>query len=366
MKIKCNVSGVTFQLNEFAGAFSNEGIHPIFQMKVEKVIGKFLAPALSEKLEETEVHLLGTYLLSNLPVERWESPLLDLAPLTYWSKFWPLHLEKLAACVTRMNGKNIKRLPTLAVCSRTGEGKPLSNLKDWLADLNLAINEYYTPLSDEARKRNRLFRAEIGETQYNTEESCTALIEKALRGSLLSPREKEKFPAIIANWAAVTGKFPKAVFTTEDHKRTTISDFWKNIIRAAFEQEGKGTGVTTLLLEGVTVADLEELIEHCSVNIPVGTLHSAALFKELEKVKEVIEEFRPGTSGRSEPLNLTIEVLSSKEVSALLSEVSHLPSATPVTEYDPLAPKKEDYPSLTAYVRARARYAETKKLEEAK
>lgn len=362
MKVKCPLSGVSFQATFFEQAFGKTP-HPIFATGARKTIGTLLPMAASEKLSSEETHLFGCFLLSKLPIERWDASLLELAPLSYWSTFWSKHLERLSSTVLRLEAKEISKLPTLVIFSKlSAEGKPLGNMKDWLVELNLRIEEYYSPISAEAKKRNKVFRSEIGETQYSTEEACNSLIEKALRGSLLSPREKDKFPEIIASWAARVGEFPQTYFTQVSGEKITLSNFWKNIIRSAFDTRPGSYGVANILTDGVTVEDLDELLEHCQVNIPVGTLQSRALFLELEKVKEVINEFRPSNSGKASSLNTSVEILSSKEVADILGEVSTVAPITLMKETDPLAPKKEDYPTLSAFVKARARYAELKKV----
>lgn len=365
MKLSCPLSGLSFEVDGF-GSLKGKQIHPLFSCSSKEVIGTYLAPALSGKLDSSEVHLFGAFLLSKLPVERWDSPLLSLASGNYWETFWAKHLESLSSAVLRIDGKEISRLPVFAVQSAlSSEGSPLGNIKDWLSELHLRIAEYYEPISDEAKKRNKVFRAEIGETQYTSEEECNALIEKALRGSLLSDREKAKFPGIIASWAARVGEFPMAFFTKESGEKVTIHSYWKGIIQAAFDLDPRSFGIGNILSDGVTVEDLDELLEHCQVNIPVGTMQSRALFRELEKVKEVINEFRPSSSGSMKSLGASIEVLSSREVADILHEVSSVALSVQLKDTDPLAPRKEDYPTLSSYVKAKARYAELKKAETA-
>lgn len=361
MKMKCPLSGISFQFSSFQ-TLEVKQLHPLFSCKPKEVIGTYLAPALSGKLVPHEVHLFGTFLLSQLPVERWDRPLLDLASLEYWETFWAKHLEKLSSAILRIDGKEISRLPVFAVqCRASSEGQPLGNMKDWLTELHLRIAEYYEPISDEAKKRNKVFRAELGETQYVTEEDCNRLIEKALRGSLLNDREKQKFPGIIASWAARVGDFPTAYFQKESGEKVVLAHFWKGIIQAAFDLDPRSMGVASLLSDGVTVEDLDELLEHCQTNIPIGTMQASALFRELEKVKEVIEEFRPSGAGSTRNLDISIAILSQKEITDILHEVSPVAPQVRKEETDPLAPKKEDYPTLSAFVRAKARYAESKK-----
>lgn len=363
MKSKCPLSGVTFEVPGFDGLFT-KGQHPIFTAPLNKTIGRILPIFAAGKLEPQELHLFGCYLLRHLPIDRWEAPLLELASLSYWEVLWNKNIQHLAAMALRIEGKTIKKLPTFSLLHDSHSGhRPLSNLNGWIADLDLAIREYYAPISDEAKRRNKSFRAELGKEQYVTMEDCVKLIEKALRGSILNSREQQKFPEVIANWAAKVGEFPLAKFTKQDGEKVTIAQYWKEIIIATFETAPGTLGVARLLSEGVSIEDMDELLEHCMINIPAGTMQSRALFMELEKVKEVIQEFRPGSSGKAVSPNFSISVLSDADILSAIHDVSPVAPAKPVVDADPLAPKKENYPTLTAFIQAKKRYADLKKQE---
>ncbi len=365
MKLLCPFSGVRYSLSQDSSQFlqlkEQKVPHPFLAVPLNEVLGTVLPLAAKQLLTEEKLHLFGTYLVSKLPIERWGNPLLEKAPLSYWTPFWLAHIENLASTVKRLDGKKPKNITTFNVVGehfQVGQ-QPLSNLKEWLASTNTAINEFYAPISEEALKRNKEFRANLSEEQFSSEAQCNAVIEKILRGSLSSPREKQKFPELIANWAAKVGDFPNSVFKKTNGDRTTIRNFWKGIIQDAFDLGTNGKGYANILTSDVTIADLEELQDHCRDNIPCGTLQSRALWEELDKLKEVIFEFKSPARSRE----LSIEVLSSGDIKSILEEVSHVVPVKNLENDDPDMPRKEDYPTLSSFVKAKMAYKNQKAKE---
>lgn len=363
MKLLCPLSGIRYEIGTFKlSSFKEQKVpHPFLSFPLNEVLGSCLPKFASQDLKDEDLHLFGTYLVSKLPIERWGHPLLEKAPLSYWTPFWLAHIENLAATVKRLDGKKPKNLTTFNVVSdkfQFGEA-PLSNLKEWLASTNQTINEFYSPISEEALKRNKEFRANLSEEQFSSEAQCNAVIEKILRGSLSSPREKAKFPELISNWAAKVGDFPNSVFRMSSGERTTVRSFWKGIIQNAFDLGANGKGYSNILTSDVTIADLEELQEHCMEHIPSGTLQSRALWDELAKLKEVIQEFK----SPSRSADLAIEILSSSDIKSILEEVSHVAPIKNMENDDPDMPRKEDYPTLSSYVKAKMAYKNQKDLE---
>lgn len=355
MKLQCPFSGLNYEIPTFQlSGFKEQKVpHPFLSFPLNQVMGTCIPAFAKETIFQEDLHLFGTYLLLKLPIESWGSPLLEKAPIEYWHTFWLSNIQYLASTVMRLAGKSPKNLPTFSTLG--GEETPLANLKEWLAQINTCINDFYSPISQEAHKRNKEFRANLSEEQFSSESQCNAVIEKILRGSLSSPREKDKFPELISNWAAKVGDFPNSVFKKADGSRSTVRNFWKQIIQDAFDLGGKGKGYSNILTSDVTIADLEELIEHCQENIPCGTLQSRALYEELAKLKEVIQEFRPAANSS----NLSIAFLSSEDIHSIISEVSHVPQVQIKENDDPDMPRKEDYPTLASFVKAKMAYKKT-------
>lgn len=353
MKLLCPLSGIKYEVGTFKlSSYKEQKVpHPFLSFPLNEVLGSCLPRFANETLFEEDLHLFGTYLVSKLPIERWGAPLLEKEAISYWTPFWLAHIESLAATVKRLDGKKPRNLTTFNVITDDGIA-PLSNLKEWLASTNTTINEFYSPITKEALDRNKVFRANLGEESFSSEAQCNAVIEKILRGSLSSPREKQKFPELVANWAAKVGDFPNTVFRDSKGDRKTIRSFWKQIIQDAFDLGANGKGYANILTSDVTIADLEELQEHCMETIPSGTLQSRALWEELAKLKEVILEFK----SPSRASDLSIEILSSQDITSILEEVSHVAPIKNVENDDPDMPRKEDYPSLSSFVKAKMAY----------
>lgn len=346
MKLTCPLSGITFH-SDYLNHLEGSSIHPIFSISLNTVLGKILPKAVNETLTKEEMHLLGSYLLNQLPIERWEGPLHNskTSLSENWYPFWLKNVEALASIARRLSGKKPKDLPTFAV-----QGfESLWNLKDWIILAHTCINQAYAPISEEALKRNKTFRANLLEESFATEAQCNAVIEKILRGSLSTPREKEKFPELMANWAASVGDFPNTIFKDSNGARKTIRNFWKEILRNAFDLGAKGEGYSNILTSDISIGDLEELSEHIRENIPAGTIQSAAIWKELSNLTEVIQEFR------EVPVPKKVQTIS---VSDLLGEeeISPIPGNSKEEQADPAAPKREDFVSLAAYMKAKLQY----------
>lgn len=358
MKLLCPLSGIRYEVGTFKlSNYKEQKVpHPFFSFPLNEVLGSCLPAFANESLFAEDLHLFGTYLVSKLPVERWGNPLLSKADLNYWTPFWLTHIQQLAATVKRLDGKKVRHLTTFNVFADSLESAPLSNLKEWLDSTNTTINEFYSPISEEALKRNKDFRANLSEEQFSSEAQCNAVIEKILRGSLSTPREKSKFPELISNWAAKVGDFPNSIFRDSKGNRCTVRSFWKQIIQDAFDLGANGRGYSNILTSDVSIADLEELQEHCMEHIPSGTLQSRALWEELAKLKEVILEFK----SPSRSSDLSIEVLSNKDMEAILGEVSHVVPKINAENDDSDMPRKEDYPSLSSFVKAKMAYKNQK------
>lgn len=93
-------------------------------------------------------------------------------------------------------------------------------------------------------------------------------------------------------------------------------------------------------------------MEHCSVNIPNDNTFAIVFLRELGKLYEAMAEFK------------TPKVMSSSVLQLLLSEgdneVSSVAQTSQLCNTDPLAPKKADFPTLTAYLNAKKAYNATK------
>lgn len=357
MEIKCPLSGITYAVNSFLSLDTFSHPHPVFSVSTPALINSLLPKFIEASIFSTEVHLVGCALLNKLPIHSWDVPLADFSPRDGWEVFWQKNIQKLAVIVKRIEGKNIGKLPSFAIrAPKEGEPEILSNLPAWIDDAHQAISEYYAVITPEAQKRNAEFRENLREQSYESQAYCEQVITRKLMGSMLSKKDEKNFPELIADWAAKVGKFPLSYFTKANGKKTSVKEFWKSIIREAFAASAS-KGYINLITSDVNQADLEELLEHCYEHIPAGTVQAHALFEELQGIKEMLGDFK-GTQAVT-----TMVFTGTPDLAALLGEsVIHSTEASPMPEkeYEPGEPRKEDFPSLSAFLKAKMAWKKAK------
>jgi hypothetical protein len=98
---------------------------------------------------------------------------------------------------------------------------------------------------------------------------------------------------------------------------------------------------------------MEELIEHCEVNIEIGTIHSLALLRKLREVKSILKEFKSPAPSASMTIAkshvITADFLSGEGGENETKFTVDRPKVT-IPEKEPL---RRDYPNTAAYLRAR-------------
>lgn len=356
LELTCKLSGLTFIADGVPHSqeigFIPTSIHPILSLQEPEVRKIYNAMQLDTQTTPAQRHLVGTYYLSKLPLESWDVPLLSLADLETFDTFWARNLEKLVTLVAKTHcfsrdSLPIRRLPKFHI-TKTRKGEERSsvfNLGEWIKAAELALTELSGGTSEEARKRNREFNAKINENVYLSDAHKSEIISRGLRGSLLTKKESSVFSELIASWAARAGEFPSDNIKLPSGKRTTIRQHWINILQLAFQPNG--TGMLDLLTDDVTMGDIDELLEHCTCNIPNDTTHAILFFKELGQLASALEEYKmPAKKTTAQMLEL------------LNDEVSSIPQ-TPkkLDNIDPAAPKREDYATLSEFLRAKVAYS---------
>lgn len=302
MKVKCPISHVTYKTADLLGG-SFTAPHPILSQTVtfKELKVTYLARWAAGTLDETDTHLLGTALLLKLPIEgKVEMPL--VSPKNFHA-FWQDHMERLAKTVEFLEGREFTHLPKLRI-----HNESITSLKSHLTTLMDAARSLWSPISEEARRRNTRLandktisllelnsaiissrsRAADGYDEIHEKDTVDEILNRGLKGSPLTRSEARKFPTLIANWAAEVGEFPTAMVTLESGKKVSIAQHWKGIIEQAFQKDA----VVSILSSDVNIGDVTELLEHCYTEIPAGTLHASELFKKLEVLREVLDEFK--------------------------------------------------------------------------
>ena len=304
MKVTCPISHISYRATGMACG-SIIAPHPLLNSAIpfKELKATYMLSWAAGKLTATETHLLGTALLLKLPIEG--TPQLPELDVETYSAFWAVHIERLARTVEYLDGRDFKYLPKLRM---TGES--ISNLQSSLTAIMDAAKTLWTPTSEEAKRRNSLLATNptIALKLLNSRQELTRsysdnsndaihaaatveeILNRGLKGSPLTRKEQKTFPALIANWAAQVGSFPSAVVTLDTGKKVSISQLWKGIIEQAFQKDI----TATIFTSDTNIGDVEELLEHCYTEVPTGTLHASELFKKLEVLKDILDEFKGG------------------------------------------------------------------------
>lgn len=297
MKMKCPLSGVTYHSDDLLPGEVTH-LHPMLSESISAsyLTKTYLPMWAGDLLIPEQVHLLGIAYLLKLPLA--SIPSFPNVSHEVFEPFWDKHMERLAKLACKLEGKELIRLPRLRITPDT-----IDNLTHQLDDLWTETNILFSPMSEKAKKLNKLgyknfldSENEKVSTGLYDEDQINSIILRGMKGSPLSGKESKVFPDLVANWAARVGNFPLAYVTLESGKKVTVCQVWKDIIISAFSKDG----IYKVLEDNVTLADCEELLEYCYSEIPVGTLHASQLFKKLETVKEVLEEFRVSATPKFE------------------------------------------------------------------
>lgn len=289
MKVTCPITQVSYLVSSPSASPAGTKVshpHPILSqsISVSSLVSTYLEPWAAGQLTPDETQLFGAALICKLPLAR--QPIFPTP--TEMLPLWAKYIERLTKLAIKLEGKESKLLPHLSITPET-----IPSLPGMIDTLFSETNILFSPISEEAKKRNKQYQinlildAELSTTQM-TQEEIDSLILRGLKGSHLSTIESKKFPKLMASWAASVGQFPTTHVTTESGKKIRIDNHWKGIIVSAFSSDG----MHAILSEDVNLGDIEDLLEHCSTEIPVGTIHASQLFKKLETLKEILEEFK--------------------------------------------------------------------------
>ena len=327
MKVYCPISGVSFTVD-----FPTDGHatypHPMLSMPAKQLTETFLGAWVKLQTTSELTHLLGLAYICKLPIVA--LPKLPSDAHETMQPFWAKNMERLAKLACSLEGKALTgKIPRVNVSADN-----LVFLEHWVSDLTAFWSARSQPITDAARKINSANSTSVVTSPTKgsmTQEEIDSLIIRGLKGSPLTNKESQKYPELITRWVTNIAPFPVAKVTLPSGKKTTITQHWQHIMETAFSK----SGALDLLCEDVNLGDLEELLEHCYENIPIQTgLMASLVWKKLEEVKSVLEEFRGGsvpTAGHSTPKTPKINQFkgNSDELLALISDET--PTA-PVTE----------------------------------
>jgi hypothetical protein len=325
MQILCAISGLSFVCEHFPGQFhTRESVHPIFLLEQKKLIS-YMGKWSSGGLTPTDSYLLMLALLRSTELVDFRVPAWRTAST---ESIVSLSMEPLVRVLIKMNTIS----DVHSVFSRyaiTPDTKDLSNLPDWIDNWMDCYKEHQDNYRHHLENRKLISR------------------EAALERLIKSPQKPiSSYATQIAEWAAAAGKFPSGLtLSPKTGLQIPLSDYWKGLIVKCAKQEG---------LYGIPRADLTELLEHCECEIPLGSIFSQMLFDVLRKGIEKQKNF---LGFGDLDLSSTTYVMLSDSGNTEDANMKILIDSAPEEE-----PRKEQYPSKIAYIRARMKWDMKKKL----
>lgn len=327
MKTFCAKSGIVFNTGEL---FNYDGIHAvhehgIFSLNTNQLLGLFEHIYTGERLanSETEQYLLCLALLNKLP-NQWKVQINKELALPITLKF----LEPVAKLVERLNSdrRYLHNCPSIVIDKTTND---LRCLPDWIAAYTDAFNESIN-ISAEYRKGKAVSRLET---------VIDSLIAKGF------DKNKSRISKVVANWAVVAGDFPNSV-----------KELWMEMVEISFADK-----FIEVLSGKATLADYDELVEHCEDYIPHGSTLASVLMKKIRSARAMLQEFEQPTKAQraSKLANVSLADICSDSEGELEIGVAGTEKTIKVKiGLTGVAgqPKKSDYPDTLSYIRDLTRW----------
>jgi len=324
VKILCAYSSIEFTCDHFpASLFSREAYHPIFNLPQKKLlsyIGKWSA----SELTPIDSYLLFLATLNSSDLIEFRVPAIrtDRTDSLIAQNMEPL-MKTIIRLNTVMNPAVV--FPRYVISPET---RTLDNVHHWIQNWKEAYQDFLDGYKSVHESQDLIRR------------------EHAIERLIKSPhRPIASYAASIADWAAIAGEFPASqTISRITGKQLTISDYWKEIIIRCTKEEQ---------IFSINREDLEELIEHCEINISAGPILAHHLFKVLRHARERQKNFLG--LGDLDIRRSTFQILTSSDSVEDANLRASIQSA-PLDE-----PKIESYPSKFAYMKAKFRYDMAKK-----
>lgn len=324
-KILCAISGIQFSCDHVPMYLqSREAHHPIFNLPTPKLLGLY-GKWIKQELTEIDSYLLFLALLDSTELMRWTIPAQRNA---HTSSIVANNMSQLVHVIGQID--TIKHPSfALAQISISSETKTLENVKHWIESWSAAIVDFKDGyrLSYALQEKNRKL--------ISRENHLSKLIKD-------QSRDPVEYARIVAQWAAVAGEFPENGTTPNPltGTRTSISDYWKDIITYCLKEEK---------MFSIPATDIHELIEHCEDNIDHGSIYAHTLMSILRTSIKKQKDFF-GLGDFNLPAGPMFRILDGNANIEDANKLSMI-AAAPTSE-----PRKEQYPNLIGYLRAKAKW----------
>jgi hypothetical protein len=324
MHIVCSYSSLSFTCEHFPGNLDHrETCHPVFHLPQRKLLS-YLGRWSEGALTPTDNYLLFLAILKSSDLVEFRVPAIQT---NQTQSLIALHMEALCKIVSRLNTVTNPAVifPRYVI---TPDTKTLSNVEFWINNWFEAYEDFKSGKLKEYDDRKLVHR------------------ERALERLIKNPhRPVASYASQIGEWAATAADFPTFIINSPfSGAKISCADYWKLLItRCASEEQ----------LFSIPKKDLEELLEHCETNIPIGSIYSNALFKILRHAIKRQENFLG--LGDLDITRSTYEILNSTD-SVEDANLRAMIQAAPES-----APTPAQYPNKLAYLRAKMRYEMSRK-----
>lgn len=299
-KILCAYSGIMFTCEHFPITLTaREATHPIFQVQQKKLLS-FLAKWSGHELTPTDSYLLFLSLLSSSDHVEFRVPVVRHLQT---DSIVANNMESLARTVIKLNSVTNPHVvfPRFAV---TPDTKKLDNIHHWIEAWDQAYRDFLDGYKDVGTSQ-KLVRRE-------------AALERLIKNPF---KEVQTYASALADWAEDA---------SPDWPRDKTGIYWKEIITKC---------TTSVGIYSIPMKHIEELLEHCELDIPAGTIFSHKLKDVLRTALKKQKEFL----GIGPTTFQIIDEDDTVEVANLSAIIQKAPSEEP---------KISEYPTKLAYLKA--------------
>ena len=325
MKILCSFSGIEFDCTHFPGTFySRELHHPIFSLDQKRLLA-YTGKWAGGELTPTDSYLLFLALLHSSEQVEFRIPCRK-TPMT--DSIIAANMEYLLRTVIKLNTIRTPGtvFPNFAI---TADTCTLANVHYWIEIWDNCYKDFASGAKRDIQDRKLVHR------------------EAALQRMIKNPHKHiREYAAQIADWACIAGTFPSFQIRnpwTKEHKNILISDYWKEIIVRSTRNE---------YLYTIPDNDLQELLDHCEENIPIGSIYSNALFTALRHAIAKKKNFLGLGDMDLHSTYSIVEDTSNVEAINMKALIDSAPTEMP---------RIEQYPTKFAYMKAKLRWDMSRK-----
>lgn len=328
-KVLCSLSGIEFDVTHFNIYLqSRESHHPIFNLSAPALIS--LAPKwINQEFSNTENYLYYLSLFKSTGLMEFRVPAMitaDIFPIIAQNMHHLIQMVEKLIDASDARKQEILSLPTFVI---TPDTKDLLDSPEWIKIWHHNYKEYLDS-----------YKSATLAQKINHKES---ILERHIKDRT---KDISLYAHQLASWAALAGKFPTWDVDVSDipalkTSTVTMSEYWQYIIKACARTEA---------IWEVPHVDLEDLVEHCEMNIEHGSIYAHTLMSLLRSGKDKKKDFidlgdidisSKGTTFRILDSNASVEDANKQAM------IDSAPIEMPV---------ESKYPNKAAFLVAKAKY----------